>query len=173
MLWLKNTTQTPNKLFDVYLKTLSKSELKVLLVVIRRTVGFVSAHNQKERVQWAWISQSLFMAYTGLSNRSVSSAIHSLINKKMIEVKDEKGNLVHRNYERRASSKLYYSSNLLLEKTEQIQVNENACNNSVKKLHTIKQTNNKRYSEKSSQGFQKLSDIQRLQQILDKKGKRI
>lgn len=171
MLVFKNTTQTPNRLFDVYLKSLSKSELKVLLVIIRRTVGFVSPYKAQERVKWAWISQSLFMAYTGLSNRSVSSAITSLLNKKMIEVKDEKGNSVHKNYQRRASSRLYFSSNLLLEKTKKNKVNENACNHRVNVLHTIKQTMNKQYCEKISQGVQKLSDKERLQQIIFQKRK--
>lgn len=169
MLVFKNTTQTPNKLFDVYLKTLNKSELKVLLVIIRRIVGFISPHNQKKRVKWTWISQSLFMAYTGLSNRSISSAITSLINKKMIEVRDEKGYLVYQNYERRASARLYFSCNLLLEKNKKIKVNEDAGNNRVKKLHTIKQTMNQQYYEKIAQGTQKLSDKERLQQIIFQK----
>jgi hypothetical protein len=36
----KHTTQVPNILFDTHLRELTESELKILLIVIRQTIGW-------------------------------------------------------------------------------------------------------------------------------------
>ncbi len=58
-----NHTQVPNDLFDQYLSEMEKSELKVVLAVIRHTLGF---HRRKTR-----ISVRDLMDSTGLASRSI------------------------------------------------------------------------------------------------------
>ncbi len=71
-----NYTQTPNDLFDKWLPDLNESELKVLMVVIRKTFGW---HKDIDR-----ISISQLQKITGLSETSVLNGIKSLIQKELI-----------------------------------------------------------------------------------------
>ncbi len=166
----KQTTQTPNILFDVHLKTLSKSELTILLTVIRKTVGMVDPLNTKQRLERAWISQRLFSICTGLSTRSVSYAIDSLVKRHLITVTNKQKHHLNTKASRRGVFKLYYSSSLLLEQSqEKRKSSELTCHNPVTKGHTIKLTDSKLSCAKKSQGFkkiQKLSDRERILQIL-------
>lgn len=164
----KRTTQTSNDLFDIHLKTLKGSELKVLLTIIRKTVGMYD-RKTSTRVEWAWISQRLFRICTGLSGKAVSDAISSLLEKKLIQIKNEKGNLVRSKSQRRASTKLYYSSNSLLESSKNTKPSELTCTDVVKKVHTIKLRPIKPLCEKSTQGIRKLSDRERILQLTQQK----
>lgn len=168
----KQTTQTPNLLFDVYLKTLSRSELTVLLTVLRKTVGMIHPNNNKKRLDRAWISQRLFAICTGLSTRAVSSAIDSLVKQNLIIVTNKEGQQLKTKTSRRGVFKLYYSSSLLLDKTqEKLRSSDLTCHNAVTKGHLIKLTEIKLLREEKSQGFKKtkkLSDKERIIQILQK-----
>ena len=57
---LNQTTPVPNILFDALLPTLTESELKVLLVIIRQTYGWFD-FKTKKRKQRDWISYSQFI----------------------------------------------------------------------------------------------------------------
>lgn len=168
-MYYKQTTQTPNVLFDVLLKTLSKSELSVLLTIIRKTIGMVNPNNTDKRIERAWISQGLFMRCTGLSGRAVSSAIDSLVTRHLIIVTNSEGHLLITKASRRGVFKLYYSSSLLLEQHQKNKSSELSCHNPVTKGHTIKLTDIKLSCEKRSQGLKevkRLSDRERILQIL-------
>lgn len=71
-----NHTQTPNDLFDVHLKDMSESELKVVLVIIRQTLGW---HKRKDP-----ISLSLFQRLTGMSRSACKKGIDSAIERGLI-----------------------------------------------------------------------------------------
>lgn len=111
----KQTTQTPNSLFDIHLRALSESQLKVLLIIIRRTLGYMSKKYTGRRVEKAWITQRLFTMLTGLSARAVSEAIEELSKKRIIQVYNESGREVFTSKERQLSAKLYFSSKSLLD----------------------------------------------------------
>ena len=66
-----NHTQTPNELFDEHMKTMSGSELKIVLAICRQTFGW---HKEQDR-----ISTAQLMEMTGLSNRSVINAIRKVM----------------------------------------------------------------------------------------------
>ena len=168
MLYFKNTTQIPNELLDKQLKYLTGANLKVLLVILRQTIGFVQPKNNKRRKERDWISQRFFMNKTGLSGRSVSTAIASLISKGLIVVTNTRGNILHTAKQRRGTSRLYYASTLVL--VNPLHTSSSVLDKKeVKKVHTTKPIHTKLYYEKSSQGFQKLSDVQRIKQILQQK----
>ena len=77
-----NYTQTPNDLFDYWLPHLKEGELKVLLVIMRKTFGW---HKKRDR-----ISISQLMRLTGLSKPSVIDASKSLQDKGII-LRDKTG----------------------------------------------------------------------------------
>jgi len=159
-----NTTQTPNILFDNLLKVLKDSELRVLLTVIRKTIGQIDPADAHKRLDRAWISQKLFMICCNLSGRAVSSAIDSLVCKGLLLVTDKKGRELESKASRRGASKLYYSSRLRLEPKKE-QTSEQACYNPVTKGHTIKLNYTTKSCYNKSQGVRKLSDTERYQQI--------
>ncbi len=70
-------TQTPNDLFDHWLPHLTHVELKVLLVIMRKTFGW---HKVRDK-----ISLSQLEKLTGSTQTSVSNAIKSLIEKGVIK----------------------------------------------------------------------------------------
>ena len=77
----QKTTMIPNLVFDTHLPSLSEKELKVLLIILRQTVGWVKNGKRKDR---DWISHRYFITKTGLSRKSVSQAVSLLIKKKLI-----------------------------------------------------------------------------------------
>jgi len=81
-------TMVPNTLFTT-IRTLTEAELKILLIIVRRTYGWTTSDG--ERKQRDRISRFQFIDDTGLSRRVVSTAIQLLIDKGMILVTDERG----------------------------------------------------------------------------------
>lgn len=149
---------------DELLKTVSFSELKIILTIIRKTVGMMHPTIVGKRLDKAWISQKLFMVCTSLSGRAVSSAIDSLVIKGLIEVTDSNENLLHSKKKRRGASRLYFASRLRLEPNPK-QTSELTCTKPVNTSHTIKLNNKTKSCYTSSQGLKRLSDIERYQQI--------
>jgi len=86
-----NSTPVPNCLFDEILPTLKPAELKILLIIIRQTYGWIDPRFPKKRKQSDWISQSQFQRKTGLSRKAVSTALASLIGRKLVRVYDACG----------------------------------------------------------------------------------
>lgn len=80
-----NHTQTPNELFDEWLPLLGLAELKVLMVIIRKTFGW---HKIRDR-----ISLSQLELLTGLGRRHVLKATKTLVEKHLISksVEGKKG----------------------------------------------------------------------------------
>lgn len=74
-----NYTQVPNEMLDNWLPLLGEGELKVLLVVIRKTFGW---HRAFEGDQ---ISLTQFEKHTGMKRTNIIVAIKSLISKGIIE----------------------------------------------------------------------------------------
>lgn len=105
-MYYRNSTQVPNPLFDHYLKTLSAKELKVLLVVLRQTVGWVDA--QGNRKQRDWMSQRFLANKTGLSPKSVSQGIEMLVSKRLITATSEDGRELWSPGERKGQEKVFY-----------------------------------------------------------------
>ncbi len=100
-------TNVPNSFF-LLLPKLGYAELKVLLIIIRQTYGFVEPGTKKHK-QWDWISGRFFVKKTNLSQRSVSEALSSLLQKGLIQAKNEQGRLVTTTIQRRRAYKLFYT----------------------------------------------------------------
>ena len=105
---MTGTTPVPNKLFDSTLKNLQGAELKVLLVIIRQTLGWEDRRTVRGRKEKDWISSSQLVEKTGCSKRAISKAIDSLVNKLLINVYDWGGNELRTSDMRKGKQQLFY-----------------------------------------------------------------
>jgi len=112
MSFIPNTTPLPNKIINGWLPKLSGSQLKVLLIVVRQTLGWLEDQSTGRRKEKDWISHKQLRARTGLSTVPVSNAVDFLVKNLLIEVLDEDGNLLKTKSERRdvgrRRKKLFY-----------------------------------------------------------------
>jgi len=74
-----NHTQTPNDLFDIYLPELGFGELKVLLAIIRQTLGY---HRKRSKLSLTFLEKA-----TGLSRSAVQRACDKLESREFIRRK--------------------------------------------------------------------------------------
>ncbi len=102
------STPVPNAIFDQYLPYVNQAEVKVLLVVVRQTLGWLDPKT-KCRKSKDWISISFFSRKTGLTYKSISIAINSLIQKEMIVALDRKENELRLPKDRRGKKRIYYA----------------------------------------------------------------
>jgi len=93
----------PNRLFDELMPRLSDSELRVLLLVLRQTIGW------RERTEdgWRhkrrdWISQAQMMKRTGRGSEAVSKAVGSLVGLGLIVAEAADGRALDTAAKRRA-----------------------------------------------------------------------
>ncbi len=170
-MYYKNTTQTPNELFDHYLKIISCSQLKVLLTIIRKTTGKTASHNKFKRIEKAWISQKLFCICTNLSGKSVSKAIDDLVTMGLIEVTNASGVVLDCKKQRRRANKLFFSSRLRLESNPYSKPVK-ASKKAVTQGHTIKLNSIKLLCEETTQGYKKQTDRERYLEIIQLKSQR-
>lgn len=103
-----HSTHVPNEIFDQYLPYLNQAQLKVLLVVIRQTLGWID-HKTKKRKRKDWISLQFFMKRTGLTRKSVSIAIAELIHKDLILAMTQNEKLLPKPEDRRGKKRIYYA----------------------------------------------------------------
>ena len=101
------TTQVPNSLFDVYLTMLKVAQLKILLVILRQTNGWIDAKTGKRKVRDR-ISHSQFMLKTGLSRRIISITIQDLIELEIVRVTNSNNEELRLPQQRKGRFYLYY-----------------------------------------------------------------
>ena len=111
---MSGTTPVPNVLFDIFLKELKSAELKVLLVIIRQTLGWSDTSSARGRKEMDWISSGQLRTKTGSSRRAISSAIEVLVSKELIVVLDGQGNLLNDPLKRQGKPKLFFRPSILL-----------------------------------------------------------
>lgn len=122
----KQTTQTPNELFDIYLPKLTGSEYKLLSIIIRQTYGWRKKRDRMNLFQ--------LRTKTGLSKRVISKAIQSLIDKKLIEVTDYSMKNLHSALNRKGKTSIFFAP--IFKSEEQI------TPSSAEKVHEVMQNTN-------------------------------
>ena len=103
----QQTTQIPNMLFDQYLPDLTEGELKILLIIIRQTNGWIDKFTGKRKIRDR-IRQSQFRIKTGLSSRIISKTLKSLSDKDLIAISDQNNQLLKNSLDRKGKAILYY-----------------------------------------------------------------
>lgn len=104
----QQTTSVPNSVFDTYLPFLSGAELKLLLVIIRQTNGWIDKRTGRRKTRDR-ISHSQFIKKTGLSRRVISKALQRVITSGLVIVSDARGKLLDHAENRKGMSHLFYS----------------------------------------------------------------
>jgi phage replication O-like protein O len=102
------STLIPNIILDQYLKELKLAELKVLLIIIRQTLGWEDKRTKSERKELDWIASNQLAQKTACSKRSINDAIQSLIQKNLIEVFSSTGEFLDAPEKRRGQQKLFF-----------------------------------------------------------------
>jgi len=146
---IPNTTPTPNIIFNGLMAKMSDTEFRVVMVVVRATLGWEIDHKTGMRKKEDWISHRQLIEKTGRSGRAISTAIDSCIKKGWIEARDEKGNLLDVK-EKRVGKKIFYRLGkeiLLKDDGEEILVKEYKP---LKKVQRLETTSEKSSIEKSS-----------------------
>lgn len=107
MSFIPNTTPTPNWLYNGEMKKMNETELKVVLLVTRKTLGWFDPQTLERKAQ-DYISQSQFIEFTGQqSNTSIAKAIQSCVEHGWIVAKNRQGELCD-TPEKRARRKIWY-----------------------------------------------------------------
>jgi len=101
-----NTTPTPNWLFNGELKKMNETQLKVVLLVTRKTLGWFDPKTEGRKDQ-DYISQSQFIEYTGQGNRAIATAIQGCVEQGWIIARDGEGNTCE-TPEKRTGRKVWY-----------------------------------------------------------------
>ena len=97
----KGYTKVSDVLLDTWLAELSEAELKTLLIIIRQTIGW---NKPRDR-----ISHSQFKSKTGLSQRSITTAIEALSHRNFITITDNRGQSLSPQ-QRQYKTEIYYQT---------------------------------------------------------------
>ena len=162
----KQTTQIPNVVFDIHLPQLSFSELKILLYILRQTKGW-KLKNGKRKTRDR-ITYGLFESKTGLSRRIISQTIQSLILKQLIRVTDFEGNILHTAQERKGKVCIYYAPYM----QTYAEYDRKVCKRKRQPMQNRvynKTNGTKLKSQKNSSQTKRISDWNRMQEILKKR----
>lgn len=104
-----NSTQVPNRLLDEWMPRLKDVELRVLLVIVRQTLGWIEDSETGRRKEKDWISRTQLVSKTGRSSRAVSPAIETLCQYQLIQTISENGGVFETPAERKdAGEKIFY-----------------------------------------------------------------
>jgi len=106
MSFIPNTTPTPNWLYNGEMKKMNGTELKVVMLVTRKTLGWFDPMTDGRKTQ-DYISQSQFIEFTGQSNRAIATAIQVCVEHGWIIVRDRQGSLCDTPEKRRRRKNWY------------------------------------------------------------------
>jgi hypothetical protein len=156
----KQTTQLPNAFVDIHLRTMSEKEVKILLLIVRQTIGFSDGKGGRKKREW--LSQKFISSRTGLSFKSISLGIHQLIIKNLVIAYNSKGSVLHRPESRKGCLRIFYATTYFQE-TPNVKFSQNP----ITKGNTIKLTPKKLSpsdTQKTNKG--RLSDWERYCQLI-------
>ncbi len=108
---IPNTTQVPNLILDELMPRLKDVELRVLLVVVRQTLGWIEDYETGRRKEKDWISRGQLMYKTGRGHTAITNAVEKLVRSGIVEAYDATGKLLE-SPRSRAGNKIFYRLNL-------------------------------------------------------------
>ncbi len=106
-----NSTQTPNIILDEWMPRLSGPEFKILVLLVRQTLGYAMDKETGRRKERDWMNIKQIMKKTGIkSDRTISKSVAKLSDTlKIIETVTESGYLLANPTKREQhSGKIYY-----------------------------------------------------------------
>lgn len=100
------STPFPNFLLDDVRPNLKGSEWNLLCVIVRQTRGWSDGKGGRKRADW--LTHRQLKARTGLATASICRAIDTLVKRKIIEVRNDRGRLLQTSTERKAAKLLWF-----------------------------------------------------------------
>lgn len=159
------TTMVPNAVFLLFNNPkLSPSNILVLLIIIRQTVGWYDPKT-KRRKQRDWISYRQFKDKTGLSIKTISKSIDILVEDNLIKVTDSYGKELSSADLRKGKVRIFYQC-LLVDKQISKRTSVKKYKLPRKKLPITKLTPTKLIKQKM---IKRQSDRERLEEIQQNK----
>jgi hypothetical protein len=111
---LPNTTQVPNVIIDQWMPRLKDTEFRVLLIVVRQTLGWIEDVETGRRKDRDWISRGQLMHKSGRGHSATAAAVDSLIKQNLIEALNENGDRLDTPDKRqKEGSRIYYRFNTI------------------------------------------------------------
>jgi biotin operon repressor len=104
------STPVPNIIFDAYLPILKPTEVTLLFIIIRQTIGWIDLRTKKRKDR-DWLAGSQLRQKTGYSRKAISTAINTLVKHKLVIVYDHRGNKLLSPKDRQGKTCLYYGYN--------------------------------------------------------------
>jgi len=104
---IPNTTPTPNELYNGEMNKMSDTELRVVLIVTRATLGWVIDKTTGKRKEEDWISYYQLKKKTGRASAALAKAINNCVIRKWIEARDRQGNILDTK-NKRIGKKVFY-----------------------------------------------------------------
>jgi len=115
---IPNTTPTPNELYNGEMKKMTDTELRVVLLVTRATLGWEEDKETKMRKKEDWISYFQLKQRSGRGYTALAKAIDGCIKKGWIEARDSEGNLLNTKAKRIGRKIFYRLGRIFLDKIE-------------------------------------------------------
>lgn len=103
---LYHTTPVPNEFFD-WIPYLTHAELRVLLLVIRQTYGWIDYATGKRKIKDR-LTYDFIIKKTGAYRTILSETIQSLVDKKLLIITDRQGNILPTAQDRTGKWFLYF-----------------------------------------------------------------
>jgi len=155
----KQTTQVPNIFFDQLLPTLTEAEIKLLLVIIRQTYGWIDQRTGK-RKQRDRISRKQFVTKTGLCKRVISIALQSLVTKGLVSITCQSGNSLPDSLKRKGL-KLFY----------RLELGHNVPSPRAQKLpglEHISELNKTNYIKETKTKLKRFNGVKSIREVIDR-----
>ena len=106
---IPNTTPTPNELYNGEMKKMGDTELRVVLIVTRATLGWVIDKETGMRKTEDWIAHKQLVEKSGRKSKAISRAVGNCVKNGWIETRTEEGKLLKTAQERKLHGrKIYY-----------------------------------------------------------------
>ena len=102
-----NTTQIPNNLFNGEMAKMKDTELRITLLVARKTLGWIADLETGMRKEEDWISRYQLMQFTGKKSRAISTAVENCVKRGWIEARNKEGELLD-TPQKRVGKKIFY-----------------------------------------------------------------
>jgi hypothetical protein len=104
---IPNTTPTPNIIFNGLMRKMNDTEFRIVMLVVRATLGWIADKESGMRKVEDWISSSQLREKTGRQSGAISKAIDHCIQEGWIEARNKNGEILDTK-EKRKGKNLYF-----------------------------------------------------------------
>jgi len=162
----QKTTMVPNSLFTLISDPQIKpSNIVLILIILRQTIGWYDPKTKKRKIR-DWISYNQFQAKTGLSIKTISQSINTLIKLNLIKATDYSGNELRTSESRKGKVRIYYQCLLVdMRKSNTTYVKKYSEHRQISPITKLTPTK----LTLQNKSLKKLTDAERLAEISNSK----